>query len=238
MAVTQGHGNPHWTREETLLALDLFLSLDGTVPSPKAPEITSLSALLRSLPYHAEAAKRSTFRNPDGVGFKLMNIRQVATGRGLGNVSNMDRQIWAEYGSRPDEVRRIAAAIRSGIVTAGAEQLPEVDQELPEGRLLTALHIRRERNPKVRKLLLDDRRPTGLRCEMCDLTRPDLEVSLQEAMFEAHHLVPLAKAGERRTRLADLALLCACCHRLIHRAMVVQSGFVSVEDARQIITKG
>lgn len=235
MAKTQGHGNPNWSRDETILALDLFLRLGGNVPSPKSKDIKELSELLRSLPYHAEAAKQSTFRNPDGVGFKLMNIRQVATGKGLGNVSNMDRLIWAEFGVRPDEVRRIAAAIKAGVTAAGSEVLPEVDEELPEGRLLTALHIRRERNPKVRKLLLAARHAAGFRCEICDLTRPDLEMSMQEAMFEAHHLVPLAEAGERKTRLSDLALLCACCHRLIHRAMVTRGSWVSVADARAMI---
>ncbi|WP_105430489.1 HNH endonuclease [Neorhizobium sp. T6_25] len=235
MAVTQGHGNPHWTRDETLLALDLYFALKGQIPSPKASEILDLSTLLRSLPYHAEAAKQPTFRNPDGVGFKLMNLRQVATGKGLGNVSSMDRQIWAEFGQRPDEVHRIAAAIKSGITIVGSEKLPDVEQELPEGRLLTALHIRRERNPKVRKMLLDDRRLAGFRCEICNLTRPDLEEPLQEAMFEAHHLVPLAEAGERKTKLADLALLCACCHRLVHRAMVSKLRWVGLAEARAII---
>ncbi len=238
MAVTQGHGNPKWTRDETLLALGLYFTLKGQVPSPKAPEIIALSNLLRSLPYHAEAAKQPTFRNPDGVGFKLMNLRQVATGKGLGNVSTMDRQIWNEFGERKDEVHKLAAAIRVGIAVAGSEQLPEIDQELSEGRLLTALHVRRERNPKVRKMLLDDRRLAGFRCEICDLTRPDLEEPLQEAMFEAHHLVPLAEAGERKTKLNDLALLCACCHRLIHRAMVSKARWIGLIEARAMIVPG
>lgn len=235
MAVTQGHGNPKWTRDETLLALNLYLTLKGQVPSPKAPEIKDLSEVLRSLPYHSEAAKQPTFRNPDGVGFKLMNLRQVATGKGLGNVSNMDRLIWAEFGQRPSEVREIAAAIKAGIAIVGSEPIPEVEQELPEGRLLTALHMRRERNPKVRKMFLDARRPHGLRCEVCDLTRPSLEISMQEAMFEAHHLVPLAEVGERKTKLADLSLLCASCHRLIHRAMILRSRPVNVDEARTLI---
>lgn len=238
MAITKGHGNPAWTRDETLLALNLYIEVDGKVPSPRAPEIKLLSDLLRSLPYHAEAAKQPTFRNPDGVGFKLMNIRQVATGKGLGNVSNMDRQIWAEFGQRPDEVRRIADAIQSGITIAGSERLPDVEQELPEGRLLTALHVRRERNSKVRKMLLDDRRATGFRCEICNLTRSDLDDSLQEAMFEAHHLVPLAEAGERKTKLNDLGLLCACCHRMIHRIMVSKARWIGLAEARAVILQG
>lgn len=238
MARTQGHGNPNWTRDETILALDLYLELNGDVPSPKSEKIKELSALLRALPYHSEAAKQPTFRNPDGVGFKLMNLRQVATGKGLGNVSSMDRRIWEEFGDRPDEVHQLAAAIKKAIAVAGDDVLPDVDQELPEGRLLTALHVRRERNSKVRKMLLDDRRPKGLRCEICALTRPELDLSLQESLFEAHHLVPLADAGERRTRLTDLALLCACCHRLVHRAMVLKSSWVSIAEARALVVPG
>ncbi|AMD57820.1 hypothetical protein AWN88_06250 [Agrobacterium tumefaciens] len=147
----------------------------------------------------------------------------------------MDRQIRAEFGERPDEVRRIANAIKDGTTVVGSDQLPDVEQELPKGRLLTALHVRRERNPKVRKMLLDAQRPEGFRCEICDLARPSLETSMQEAMFEAHHLVPLAEAGERKTMLADLALLCASCHRLIHRAMVMRSSWLSIAEARSMI---
>ncbi len=238
MAKTQGHGNPNWTRDETILALDLYFKLNGVVPSPKANEILELSDVLRSMPYHIQAAKQPSFRNPDGVGFKLMNLRQVATGKGLGNVSNTDRQIWAEFGDRPDELHKLASAIMAGIGASEAEDLPDVDQELPEGRLLTALHLRRERHPKVRKMLLEARRVAGFRCEMCELSRFELDPSLQEAMFEAHHLLPLANAGERKTRLADLALLCACCHRLIHRAMVMKSGWVGIQEARSLVVPG
>jgi 5-methylcytosine-specific restriction protein A len=176
-----------------------------------------------------------TFRNPDGVGFKLMNIRHVATGKGLGKVSEMARRIWADFGDRPEEVYRLAGAIKDAMVAVDIGDLPDVDEEHPEGRLLTALHIRRERNPKVRKMLLSDRRPDGLRCEICSIARPDLELTLQEVMFEAHHLIPLAEAGDRKTRLNDLALLCACCHRLNHRKMIISSGWIGIVEARSLL---
>ncbi|MDE3808847.1 HNH endonuclease [Sinorhizobium meliloti] len=150
----------------------------------------------------------------------------------------MDRRIWEEFGERPDEVHQLAAAIKKAIAVAGEFVLPNVDQEMPEVRLLTALHIRRERNSKVRKMLLDDRRPKGLRCEICALSRPELDLSLQESLFEAHHLVPLAEVGERKTRLTDLALLCACCHRLVHGAMVLKSGWVGIAEARALVMPG
>ena len=84
MARTQGHGNPDWTRDETILALALYFDCGENVPSKSDPRVQQLSALLRGLPYHAEAARKETFRNPDGVGFKLHNLRSVATGKGLG----------------------------------------------------------------------------------------------------------------------------------------------------------
>lgn len=87
MARTQGHGNPKWTRDETVLALDLYFDLNGKVPSGADKRVQTLSELLRRFPYHAEASRQESFRNPDGVAFKLQNLRQVATGKGLGNVS-------------------------------------------------------------------------------------------------------------------------------------------------------
>jgi 5-methylcytosine-specific restriction protein A len=36
--------------------------------------------------------------------------------------------------------------------------------------------------------------------------------------IECHHLLPLAElARERLSRLADLALVCSNCHRMVHR---------------------
>lgn len=233
MAKTDGHGNPNWTREETILALNLYFELNGKIPSSKAPEIINLSVMLRALPYHSEAAKKPTFRNPDGVVFKLNNIRSVATGKGLKNTSEMDRLIWKEFGNRQEAVIDIATAISGVLSKAWLPQLPFDQTELPEGRLLTELHLRRERNPKARKLLLENRKLGGLKCEICDFSRFDLPMPLQEAIFEAHHLVPIAYAGERKTRLSDLALLCACCHRMIHHAMAERGDWIGIAEARE-----
>lgn len=234
MAKTNGHGNPKWTREETILALNLYFQLGGKIPSSKAQEIIGLSAKLRALPYHLDAAKKPTFRNPDGVVFKLNNIRSVATGKGLKNTSEMDRLIWREFGHRQDAVVEIATAIDVELSKTSLPQLPFDETELPEGRLLTELHLRRERNPKARKLLLQSRKLSGLKCEICDLSRFDLPAAIQDAIFEVHHLVPLARAGERTTKLSDLALLCACCHRMIHQAMAVRGDWIGIAEAREL----
>lgn len=35
MAVTKGHGNPNWNRDETILALEAYFALGGKNPSAK-----------------------------------------------------------------------------------------------------------------------------------------------------------------------------------------------------------
>lgn len=240
LAATQGHGNPNWTRDETLLALHLYQLLGGQVPGPDDPRIIALSQRLRALPVHQAAGKRESFRNPAGVGFKLQNIRQVATGRGLGNVSALDRAVWQEFGAAPELVQRLVEAIGIGIVAGGIDETDvaavEADEEFVEGRILTAVHRRRERNPRLRERLIAKRREAAaLRCECCGdgpkVPRPELGL----AGFEVHHVVPLAQSTGTATRLADLALLCATCHRLIHRAMHMQRRWIGVPELRSML---
>ncbi|MBB3195787.1 HNH endonuclease [Roseateles terrae] len=240
MAVTQGHGNPKWTRDETLLALNLYQRLRGQVPGSNDSEVIALSQRLRALPVHQGAAKRDSFRNPDGVAFKLQNIRQVATGRGLGNVSALDKAIWQEFGERPELVQRLVDAIGAAVERGEADEMNvaaiDDDEVFAEGRVLTALHRTRERNRKVRGLLLDERQQTGtLHCDCCGAGPKASNLELALAGFEAHHVTPLAESTSGGTRLTDLALLCATCHRLIHRAMHVHKRWIGVAELKAFI---
>lgn len=61
MAVTHDHGNPKWTREEVVLALDLYFSCKGTIPRSDDPRVRELSNLLRSLPYHTSLLEKHPF---------------------------------------------------------------------------------------------------------------------------------------------------------------------------------
>src|SRR6187455_1260044 len=115
MARTQGHGNPRWTREEIILALNLYFDLDGKIPPANDRRIVTLSNLLRRFPHYAGASRKESYRNPDGVAFKLQNLREVATGKGLGNVSEMDRQVWLDFGAHPGKVKALAQLIESSI---------------------------------------------------------------------------------------------------------------------------
>ncbi|MES2461211.1 MAG: HNH endonuclease [Armatimonadota bacterium] len=232
MASTKGHGNPAWNRDETLLALELYFETSGSIPAPDDSRVIRLSETLRGLPFHPADKRMPSFRNPDGVAFKLQNLRHVATGKGLDSTSKTDEAIWQEYGGRPDAVTAAASAIRAAVLTI--QSLPESDDDVqfPEGRAFTTLHKRRERNPKLRSALLRARRQQGLmKCEICE-TLPLGIPEIGDAIFEGHHRLGLSSSGERATRLSEMALLCANCHRALHRAIMIEKRWLSVEEGR------
>jgi 5-methylcytosine-specific restriction enzyme A len=233
MAVTHGHGNPNWTRDEVILALDLYFACTGSIPGQSDPRVVALSDLLRAFPHHSAAARKESFRNPDGVAFKLQNLRQVATGKGLGNVSRTDREVWDELGRDPKRTKQLAALIRAGIeVVEGVKDDSNNDDVFAEGKVVTETHFRRERDPKLRKRLLEQRRNSGgLRCDVCGCPPTGHAPHLREAVFEAHHILPLSAGQERKTQLKDMALLCANCHRMVHRAIANSKRWLSIEEA-------
>lgn len=240
MAVTQGHGNPDWSRDETILALDLYLKSANQVPGPADPRVIELSKKLRALPIHVGATKRDSFRNPAGVAFKLQNLRQVATGNGLANVSSIDRKVWHDFGGKPDVVNDLATRICMGAagdnITAEEVSYIDADEEFVEGKVITAMHRARERNPKVRAKLIQARIASGqLSCDACDEGPKSHDHALAAAGYETHHKIPLATTVARSTKLADVALLCATCHRLIHRAMHHHRQWLSVPAFRQLL---
>jgi len=72
--------NPDWTRDEIVLAYDLFLRAGciGGNPLPHStnPEVVSLSEQMARLPIHPAHRRRQDFRNPTSVALKLANGRR------------------------------------------------------------------------------------------------------------------------------------------------------------------
>jgi 5-methylcytosine-specific restriction protein A len=66
--------NPNWSREELILALELYFRHSGRDPGDTHPEVLDLSALLQRM---ATQAGLETFRNGNGVAMKLMNFRSL-----------------------------------------------------------------------------------------------------------------------------------------------------------------
>ncbi|MDR6938202.1 HNH endonuclease [Luteibacter sp. 3190] len=239
MAKTAGRGNPPWTRDETILALDLFFDAGMVALSDSDPRVIQLSQTLRALPGNELRAESPSFRNPAGVSFKLSNLQSVATGRGFANSSATDLAVWKQFESRRQKVKEIATLILKHVAEAPLETDDQDDEELefPEGSVFTAMHRRRERNRKLRKSLIKERRKHGsLSCDACGKVNPTDDPNLDDAIFDAHHLIPLAEQGERKTRLTDVALLCANCHRLMHRLIAKSGKWLSAEDLKGAVS--
>jgi 5-methylcytosine-specific restriction protein A len=234
---TQGHGNPDWTLDETILALDLHLKHKNIFLSRHHIETIELSQLLKNLPIHPIEKRKDSFRNPDSVSLKILNLKSVYTQTGLTNASRMDRHVVEQYKDRPSELAKVAQRIRESLTQF--EEAQAVEQEIqdedtfPEGKLLTYLHRRRERSPALRHKKIASLLKHGpLTCAACGCHSKFKDPAAERAMFECHHLVPLSEAGEQRTTLRDLALLCASCHRAIHALMVAHQTWLSVEDLK------
>lgn len=236
MAVTKGHGNPNWTRDEVILALELYQSCSGQIPGPTDHRVRELSDLLRTFPHHSNAARQPSFRNPDGVAFKLQNLRSVAIGSGLKNTSKVDREVWEELGDNPSRTIELGRLIRQSIAIIDDLPLPEDEVEFSEGKSATKVHIRRERSAKLRKELIDLRlKQGGMSCDLCAKDGSEIDPDLRISMFECHHIIPLSVVGETKTKVKDMALLCANCHRLLHRAIAKRKQWLSIKDAKRFL---
>jgi Rad3-related DNA helicase len=76
-----------------------------------------------------------------------------------------------------------------------------------EGRRVELTLSKVERDPTVRRKALSH---YGMQCMACGFEPKSTN------QLDVHHLNPVAQGGERLTGLADVAVLCANCHRLAH----------------------
>jgi 5-methylcytosine-specific restriction protein A len=221
--VTRPDRLPNWTPDERMMALDLYLRTRGTMGYGKeTKQVVALSEELRSLRIFPVAIRNNPrFRNPSGVALKIHNFESIDPsheGKGMTNLGAGDVETWDAWAHRPDELAAAVAAIRRRGESdeAAPDTGEEEEYEAVEGRILYREHRRYERDRKLvaakKKAVL---KATGeLACEVCGF-----ESSAAfgvDGVIDVHHVMPLHKIGESVTRLADLALVCPTCHRVIH----------------------
>lgn len=236
--------NPKWHRDEIILALDLYFRLDRGSIDRRNPKVIALSKELNLLPIVSHRPDAERFRNPNGVGMKLSNFLAIDPeypGEGLSSYSNLDEAIFHEFANDREQLKTIADRIRSVLRNEPLRQsLLQIEDDtdvLPnrvayEGEVLYRLHKLRERN---KKLVADKKKAvlkvTGaLACEVCGFDFELTYGNVGEGFIECHHIKPLAEYDAASpTRLGDLAVVCANCHRMLHR----QSGVTTLEDLRE-----
>lgn len=235
--------NPPWARDELILALDLYVRSKPRILSDTDAPVIELSDFLRQLPIHAASQAMPSFRNPNGVAMKLGNFLGLDPeyrGVGLSAGSRLDRVIWDEFYGHEGRLRQVAEAIRRNALQLGQDlgkETEEYTEEVPEGRILLVTHLRRERNAGLVKKKKEQAKRKGggrLVCEACSFDFATIYGPLGDGFAECHHVRPLStlRPGEK-THLNDLAIVCANCHRMLHRGSVW-----TVEDLREVLAAG
>lgn len=236
--------NPTWSRDELILALDLYMTNPASPPGKTSRAVIELSELLNRLGNQVRGSVGATFRNPAGVYMKMMNLRahdpavQAAGNVGLTSGGKGDELVWHEFAGNRDLLRKVADAIRKAVTNEEIEPIPfdedEHMMEAPEGRVLTRLHRYKERNRKLIEIKKAKvfKRTGKLVCEVCEFDFSQKYGERGQGFIEAHHIKPVHSLPEEgKTREDDLALVCSNCHRMIHSSQ----PWLSIEELKEIV---
>ncbi|MGS2738775.1 HNH endonuclease [Sinomicrobium sp. M5D2P17] len=237
--------NPKWHPDEILLALDLYFRLEPGQIYARNEEIIQISNLLKKLPIHKIIPDITKFRNPNGVSLKLSNFLAIDPnykGKGMQAYSTLDKELFDKFVDNKEELKRIVQQIKSTLNGDINLQLHHIETEekeffeAKEGEIIYKLHKLRERNPTLTKKKKDSyyKKHGKLDCEVCGFDFYEVYGELGKGFIECHHRVPLAQLdGKSKTKLKDLALVCANCHRMLHRDM----GSIGVEELSKMVRK-
>ncbi|SFV33975.1 HNH endonuclease [Hyphomicrobium facile] len=216
----------NWTRDELILALDFYIDHRTALPPQSSSTALQFSRELRKVAPDM-GASHAAYRNLNAIFMKLANFQAIdpqytAQGRkGLQRGGRSDANLWELFSSDPKRLKEIANAIKQAAGQVSTHEGDDVDTivEATEGRILSRLHTFRERNRGLVKAKKVEvlKREGKLACEVCEFDFDNAYGAHSTAAIEVHHRLPLSALPEqRKTKLSDLALVCANCHRIIH----------------------
>ncbi|MDO5627090.1 MAG: HNH endonuclease [Mobilicoccus sp.] len=232
----------NWTRDEIILAADLVRQNGWRELRSTDPRVAELSALLRQQPRLADEVADPAVRSVGSVSRKTTDIATQHpdyTGK-VTRGNRLDGEVLRAFITSPEAMAAVAAEIRrqwqqaaSGVDPLDTGELD--DLEVPEGATVMARHLRRERNQTLRRRKIEAvlRAHGALCCEACGFDFGATYGDVGEGYIEVHHIQPLHESGETVTRLADLATLCANCHRMIHR----RRPWLTPDQLRELIRR-
>lgn len=118
-----------------------------------------------------------------------------------------------------------------GKVQMYGSMYPKLDSRSREGMRVWKLSQDIERDPKLkREVKALNRAKNGgvIVCEACSFS------DSTDAMFDAHHLLPL-EAGIRESRVDDLVVLCPTCHRWAHAKTDDKFSPIAVQEIARVM---
>lgn len=227
-----------WTWDELVLACDLLADNAWHELPVTDPRVVDLSAILKLFPVHPLDQRGPQFRSPSSVRRKMTDIatQHEDSRRQRTNGNKLDKEVLDTFLADEAGMRRYAAELRRSVRAGELSQLPDepwIGEGAQEGGLLERRSLARERDPKLRERKLREAMASRghLACEVCGFDFERVYGSRGGGYAECHHVVPLHVSGPTTTHLHDLVLLCANCHRMIHR----QKPWLTPEQLRAIV---
>jgi 5-methylcytosine-specific restriction protein A len=234
--------NPKWHRDEIILALDLYFDQERGSIDKTNPKIIELSELLNKLPLFPNRPDAEKFRNPNGVSLKLSNflaLDPIYQGKGMESFSKLDHEVFNEFVNDRQRLRSIAVEIKKASLDENLKSKiykiedddETVKDSVMEGQVLYKVHKVRERDQEIVRLKKQQVLSNFgcLECEACVFDFQKFYGEIGYGYIECHHIIPLSNFKvQSKTTLEDLALVCANCHRMLHRSI----DTLSVEELK------
>lgn len=129
------------------------------------------------------------------------------------SIDEKQKFIWSLYNHLSDGLDE-----KLGLLQNEALDLDVISVTEGIERTILKLHKIRERDPgivaSVKSLAKKENR---FFCEVCSFNFENVYPSIGNGFIECHHKQPISIGGIRQTTVNDLALVCANCHRMLHR---------------------
>ncbi len=154
---------------------------------------------------------------------------------------------WSYYGIYDVTIRSAGSEVNPKLVARAASFFLSVARTMPnatpekeehevypqfENRKVITSHLQRERSSY---LATERKNHDDYECQVCGLLFEEAYGKIGEGFAEAHHRIPLHRLnGKVKTRMEDLATVCANCHRMLHK---MEGKRNDVEKLRAIVKK-
>lgn len=220
--------NPDWTKEELVLALDLYFKLEHGQMHGTNPAVIQLSKDLKALGVHSDIANPVAFRSVNSVSLKLANLKRLDknfSGIGMKGGSNIEKAVWAEYSSNRDLLTREAEVIRRKYLQPKAtEGSKELKTEEPASSYSSEfkflIHRNLDTNPITRRLKINAVRNEGqdLKCTVCNLDFISFYGQIGVDALEIHYAEAIEEPVEQQSiQIGKYAIVCSNCHEILDK---------------------
>lgn len=194
-----------WTRDELLLAINLYCKIPFGRIHVRNPEIIELAEMLG--------------RSPGSVSYKLANFASIDPSldrKGAANVSKLDREVWSEFFADWEEMAVESEAKLLELKEKHGE-VPELD-DLPEGKTRETVVRARVNQSFFRKMILSS---YDFRCCVTGLPI--------ESLLVASHIVPWSVDEDNRMNPRN-----GLCLNALHDK-AFDSGWMTFDESWRVV---